>query len=450
MINGMSPMALELIWLEKVASDKEFKINIKTPEEKITLIFSNQATKNKWFHTLNKYICEKINHVDRSSVDSLESNQQQFSPPLQRNAKHYWEKGDLTSYEGGWYDGIMSGKGLMKYKDGSKYDGSWRDGKKHGWGTLKRADHSTIEGNWVDDAQKGPGKIIDPSGNVYDGDIVDGLPHGHGTKRTGDGPDVITYVGEWIRGVEQGYGVEVTAEHKYLGMWCSGAKNGAGCLVNIDGVYCHGTWHYNQLTENGVMIFPDGARYEGRFLSCGKFSGLGTLIEGRRKYVGKFEGNFENFKFNGEVTTINADEDFYNLPEIVPAESKWNKIFDGWNEAVGNDPSKVWTKIANQLTNSSQSSSDVPDSVSTIPDLTNTIGPDNLTTEKLTTIENYLSYSFKLKSHPLCHLFSKLIEAFTISYGEIKTVTDSKLLSGALKVIKINLTMNEMVIISLL
>jgi len=46
-----------------------------------------------------------------------------------------YHRGD--SYEGGWMDGMMSGEGIYKWKDGSEYEGGWSRDERHGYGIQK-------------------------------------------------------------------------------------------------------------------------------------------------------------------------------------------------------------------------------------------------------------------------------------------------------------------------
>lgn len=44
---------------------------------------------------------------------------------------------------------------------------------------------------------------------MYTGYFKDGLPHGHGTKKEGHFTASVAkiYIGEWVAGLKQGYGV---------------------------------------------------------------------------------------------------------------------------------------------------------------------------------------------------------------------------------------------------
>ena len=47
------------------------------------------------------------------------------------------------------------------------------------------------------------------NGDMYEGYFKDGLPHGHGVQKQGHFTASLAsvYIGEWVNGVKQGYGV---------------------------------------------------------------------------------------------------------------------------------------------------------------------------------------------------------------------------------------------------
>ena len=50
------------------------------------------------------------------------------------------------------------------------------------------------------------------------------------------------YIGDWVRGVRQGYGVQedIMGGEKYMGDWECGVRQGKGCVVTSDGIYYQG------------------------------------------------------------------------------------------------------------------------------------------------------------------------------------------------------------------
>ena len=329
------------------------------------------------------------------------------------------------------FQGKVHGRGVMRYSDGSVHSGQWRDGKKHGRGSWSAADGGQSEGTWVRGVMTGGGRLQEASGNVYTGDIVEGQPHGHGTKKEGRflGSGASVYIGSWVQGVRHGYGVmEMVMEgEKYLGMWENNMRHGPGKVINIDGVYYQGTFYNNKLVGNGLMLFADGARYQGEFSGFGKFSGKGTLWSGNKKFVGTFSGNYiENMKFSGEISTVHDDhETVSDVDELIPADDKWNDIFNTWTNTVGDDPTKIWEKVAFTI---GSRADNIADCLEVIPKAGQEMP---LTLEDADKIETYLQEAFSVKYHPLHSLFELLVEAYRVSYGGVKSNSDSTLLRCA-------------------
>ena len=56
--------------------------------------------------------------------------------------------------------GKPSGRGVLKYSNGSKYVGEFQEGKCQGQGMLTCCDGTTYEGEWIDNHMHGRGKLI--------------------------------------------------------------------------------------------------------------------------------------------------------------------------------------------------------------------------------------------------------------------------------------------------
>ena len=210
-------------------------------------------------------------------------------------------------------------------------------------------------------------------------------------------------------------------------MWEQGSKHGPGCVVNSDSVYYEGNFYGNKLVGCGLMLFEDGARYEGEFSGAGEFNGRGTLYSGNRKHVGTFHGNYSDcMKFSGEIKTFSADEiTARDSKNLIEPNQKWKDIFSEWERRVYsssdlNNTSKVWENIAILI---SKAKSDNPDeslldSLETIPTC-GQVSP--LTYQDVEDIENYLSEAFQAPLHPLHLIFCQLVEAFISSYGGVRS-----------------------------
>ena len=373
--NTVVKFDLETVWCELTNTDRSHQISLTTPEEVLTLSFPDVTARAVWAQALSKCIIKTLKKSENSQ-DSW------VSPPVTRWAKYTWTRGELKGcqYEGSWLQGKIHGRGTMIYTDKSRHDGLWRDGKRHGRGKWTGAGDRLMQGTWVKGSLMGRGKLVDGNGNVYTGDLMDGLPHGHGIMKEGRFMDcgANIYIGSWVRGVKHGYGVmdDIHQGEKYLGMWESGARNGPGCVVNSDSVYYEGNFYGNKLVGCGLMLFEDGARYEGEFSGAGEFNGRGTLYSGNRKHVGTFHGNYSDcMKFSGEIKTFSADEiTARDSKNLIEPNQKWKDIFSEWERRVYssaelNNTSKVWENIAILISKAKSDNPDesLQDSLETIP-----------------------------------------------------------------------------------
>merc|ERR1719334_1003888 len=320
----------------------------------------------------------------------------------------------------------------MIYNDGSKHTGFWRNGLQHGRGLWIGKDESTKEGNWIKGKMEGIGKIVDKDGFIYEGNLQDGIPLGHGIKKEGKfmGSGASVYIGSWSKGLKNGYGVldDIMTGEKYMGLWTDGIRHGRGCVVNSDGVYYEGNFYNNKLCGDGVMIFEDGARYEGEFAGAGDFNGKGTLETQGIKYVGHFQGNYnESMKFNGEILNKRRESTNCIEPDMkytVDPNLKWKDIFNSWYQVVGEENRHVWENIAIAINKAKSFSRErgVPpqpelDYLEIIPTFGRLPPLDKKT---LNEIEKYLSEATSCSLHPLSKLISQLVEAFTASYGGVR------------------------------
>ena len=87
------------------------------------------------------YVDEKGNKWKGYFKDST------LNSTLNGEAKYYGVNG--ITYVGRYYNGSMSGRGVMTYPDGSKYEGRYKWGNRHGVGIFFNAKtHTYILGNW--------------------------------------------------------------------------------------------------------------------------------------------------------------------------------------------------------------------------------------------------------------------------------------------------------------
>ena len=65
----------------------------------------------------------------------------------------YYDDGSI--YEGEWFAGKRSGKGLYKQENGDRYEGLWENDKKNGEGKFFYMERGLVyTGSWKDDIPK--------------------------------------------------------------------------------------------------------------------------------------------------------------------------------------------------------------------------------------------------------------------------------------------------------
>jgi hypothetical protein len=145
-------------------------------------------------------------------------------------------------YQGGFFDNMKHGLGVMKYKDGRVYDGTFQFDKLAGKGHMTNTREGTkFWGYWNPEGiPHGRGKLEYGDGRIYDGELDSGILQGHGRMTWPSGK---WFLGEWSEGVPNGLGIEVTED---------------GTLV-FEGMYCHGKPIH-------ASSFPHCQKSSGRFL----------------------------------------------------------------------------------------------------------------------------------------------------------------------------------------
>lgn len=147
--------------------------------------------------------------------------------------------------------GEISGSGIVE-DDTFTYRGEFLHGKLHGYG------------NWQSKSK----------GTTYQGFFKQDKFHGFGIISNSTG----TFYGEFFNGARHGYGVDDDAisGNKYIGMWQDGKRQGAGILITMDGSYFEGIFSNNNLSGDGLAIFPNSSYYIGEIQIDGP-NGNGSL-----------------------------------------------------------------------------------------------------------------------------------------------------------------------------
>jgi hypothetical protein len=70
-----------------------------------------------------------------------------------------WDNGN--TFDGEWYNGLISGHGRMTYANGDTYVGEWENNVRHGMGTYTWADGRIYVGEYINDMRHGEGIFTD-------------------------------------------------------------------------------------------------------------------------------------------------------------------------------------------------------------------------------------------------------------------------------------------------
>ena len=321
---------------------------------------------------------------------------------------------------GAWLQARPHGRGVMEYKDGGRHSGLWRAGEPHGRGEYSGPAGERQVGSWTSGRLTGWATLQEPTGAQYSGEVVAGLPHGHGTRKEGSFLDQKIYIGAWVRGQRHGYGVQedVRLGEKYLGLWSEGSRQGWGCAVNTDGVYYEGNWQAGRLAGSGLMLFEDGARYEGEFAGAGEFNGRGVLVAGGRRMIGTFHGNYaERMKFSGDIVAVGREEEEAGRGGAgVEPDLRWAELFRSWEEKLAGGPERAWEQLAVLISGAGGAGQ-----AAELERCPGEMDTHALTTSSLAQLKQYLAGAAACPAHPLHALITRLSEAFTASYGGLRS-----------------------------
>jgi hypothetical protein len=161
-------------------------------------------------------------------------------------------------YQGGFFDNMKHGLGVMKYADGRIYDGMFMLDKLEGKGHLTEVDGTKFWGYWSKDGvPHGRGKKEYPDGKVYDGEFDQGVFAGHGRMTF---PDGTWYLGEWCDGLPNGLGMKVDASGDLLfeGMYSSGEPIEASSMRHAQKSSGHFLLYRNSIAPqgHGTLVGP--------------------------------------------------------------------------------------------------------------------------------------------------------------------------------------------------
>ncbi|XP_063216090.1 alsin isoform X2 [Bacillus rossius redtenbacheri] len=436
---------LDTIWVEPLQDTDTLQnaLLLTMPEETLTLYTPMAFDKSEWLQAFNAAIKK-----------SLQKSHLHF-PPSARTASYTFTKHPQykdAKYTGRWISGKLHGPGKLEWVDGRTYAGQFQNSQIQGYGRMDTPEASTYEGQWKDGQQNGVGIMKYENGDMYEGHFKDGKAHGHGVYKQGHflASVASVYIGEWVNGMKQGYGVmdDIVTGEKYLGSWANNMKHGCGLIVTLDGIYYEGIFIQDVLTGHGVMVFEDGTHYEGEFRSAGIFNGKGTLTFSSGD---RLEGSLIGVWSEGIKVTGTLFKSASSFPRIVPshpssfgklcvhASQKWKAVFRQTHAQLGllepvsrsgranADVQRVWENVAVCVSTSHQETqqrtrqgrlreSGSVDKLDTIPQF----GKDSIDRDSYNELRKYLLKAFESAHHPLGQLLTELTAAYTATYGGVR------------------------------
>ncbi|KAM4856225.1 ALS2 C-terminal-like protein isoform X1 [Urocitellus parryii] len=176
------------------------------------------------------------------------------------------------------------------------YEGEWRWGRPHGKGTLKWPDGRNHVGDFFKGLEQGFGIHLVPQAaedkfDCYKCHWQEGLMSGYGICEYGTDE---VYKGYFHEGLRHGFGVLDSAPQapqpfKYTGHWEKGQRSGYGVQEDSDrGERYIGMWWADQRHGPGVVVTQAGVCYQGTF-QADKMVGPGILLsEDDSMYEGTF------------------------------------------------------------------------------------------------------------------------------------------------------------------
>jgi len=150
-------------------------------------------------------------------------------------------------------------------------------------GSYVWPNNDKYEGEWKNGKRDGYGIFVSEDG-TYDGMWVADKQTGNGTKSWVEGD---RYVGNWEGNRRYGYGVYTwPSGSMYDGYWKT-VMHGYGNYAWYDGRVYEGQWNNGTMDGKGMFKFPDGCHYDGEF-KAQKRHGYGIMYWHDERYEGQW------------------------------------------------------------------------------------------------------------------------------------------------------------------
>jgi hypothetical protein len=202
----------------------------------------------------------------------------------------------ILRYEGEFFDGEITGQGIVDFLNGQKYKGEFEEGKCHGKGSYIFSENEIFTGDFLDNILSSS-RLFFPNGTRYVGKYTFNESTNLGTLITADG---CVYIG-----VFDSDGMLVNGQFKehyldeeplYTGEFKNLKFHGYGKMIfSTNSSTYEGVWDEGSF-RNGIQIFGDGTRYEGEVDENYDRNGIGTLTDPEE---GSYAGNWVSSKKHG-------------------------------------------------------------------------------------------------------------------------------------------------------
>ena len=226
-------------------------------------------------------------------------------------------KGKITfpsgnKYEGNISYGLRHGNGIYRDSNGLIYEGEFTHGIKEGYGRMKKG-NITYEGTFHNGEIDGYGRLTWDNGDQYEGEFKNNKINGVGTMYWASLGEKFT--GQWKDNKENGFGIYIWYEknsnskslrNRYIGYWINGVREGYGVFFYSNDTKYEGFWENNEKNGFGVFRFKNGTEYIGDFLQDRM---INYLTEGIVK-LNQGDGNY--FDYDDSLEPKNRRLNFNN------------------------------------------------------------------------------------------------------------------------------------------
>ncbi|EDV23121.1 uncharacterized protein TRIADDRAFT_58077 [Trichoplax adhaerens] len=207
----------------------------------------------------------------------------------------------IEYYDGERQKGLFHGYGTAYFIGGNIYQGEFHEGEMHGSGRYVWYDGVIYEGDFNRNEITGAGKYTWTDGSQYEGEVYAGLRHGKGSYRSSSCPS--SYIGQWILGKRQGWGVmyyDVDGLSYYDGQWQDNNRHGFGVRRYRSGNVYEGEWEDGLRNGKGTMrwldqnetysgIWKDGVQHGHGVHTWFVSRAVDTQFPVRNQYIGNWQ-----------------------------------------------------------------------------------------------------------------------------------------------------------------